>query len=41
MADLSLEFCGVKFKNPFLLSSAPLTTMGEMMARVFEAGWGA
>jgi dihydropyrimidine dehydrogenase (NAD+) subunit PreA len=38
--DLSVDFCGVSFKNPFILSSAPPTTTGEMMGRAFEAGWG-
>ncbi|MBC8443860.1 MAG: NAD-dependent dihydropyrimidine dehydrogenase subunit PreA, partial [Deltaproteobacteria bacterium] len=38
-ADLSVNFCGVNFKNPFILSSAPPTTTGEMMGRAFEAGW--
>jgi len=37
--DLSVNFCGVQFKNPFILSSAPPTTTGEMMGRAFEAGW--
>lgn len=37
--DLSVEFCGINFKNPFILSSAPPTTTGEMMGRAFEAGW--
>jgi dihydropyrimidine dehydrogenase (NAD+) subunit PreA len=37
--DLSVDFCGVHFKNPFILSSAPPTTTGEMMGRAFEAGW--
>ncbi|MFC1926529.1 hypothetical protein ACFLWV_02125 [Chloroflexota bacterium] len=23
VADLSVEFCGIKFKNPFLLASTP------------------
>jgi dihydropyrimidine dehydrogenase (NAD+) subunit PreA len=39
--DLSVDFAGVPFKNPFILSSAPPTTTGEMMGRAFEAGWGA
>lgn len=39
MADLSVSFCGKKFKNPFILTSAPPTTTGEMVARAFEAGW--
>ncbi len=38
--DLSVEFCGIHFPNPFILSSAPPTTTGEMMGRAFEAGWG-
>lgn len=37
--DLRVEFAGVSFKNPFVLSSAPPTTTGEMMGRAFEAGW--
>lgn len=37
--DLSVTFCGVDLKNPFILSSAPPTTTGEMMGRAFEAGW--
>ncbi len=38
--DLSVDFCGISFKNPFILSSAPPTTTGEMIGRAFEAGWG-
>jgi len=38
-ADLSVDFCGVKFQNPFILSSAPPTTTGEMIKRAFDAGW--
>ena len=38
-ADLSVDFCGVKFQNPFVLSSAPPTTTGEMIKRAFDAGW--
>jgi dihydropyrimidine dehydrogenase (NAD+) subunit PreA len=37
--DLSVDFCGIHLKNPFMLSSAPPTTTGEMMGRAFEAGW--
>ena len=37
--DLSVDFCGVKFKNPFLLSSSPVSNSAEMVARSFEAGW--
>ena len=39
-ADLSINFCGVKFKNPFLLSSSPVSNSAEMVARSFDAGWG-
>ena len=38
--DLSVNFCGVKFKNPFLLSSSPVSNSAEMVARSFDAGWG-
>ena len=37
--DLSIDFCGVKFKNPFLLSSSPVSNSAEMVAQAFEAGW--
>ena len=38
---LETDFCGVRFPNPFTLSSAPPTTTGEMIMRAFDAGWGA
>ena len=38
--DLAIDFCGVKFKNPFLLSSSPVSNSAEMVAQSFEAGWG-
>lgn len=38
--DLSVEFCGLKFSNPFLLSSAPPTAWGEGIMRAFAQGWG-
>jgi len=38
--DLSVEFCGVKFPNPFMLSSSPVSNNAEMIQRAFEAGWG-
>jgi len=37
--DLSVDFCGLNFKNPFLLSSSPVSNSAEMVARSFEAGW--
>ena len=39
-ADLSVDFCGLKFENPFMLSSAPPTATWEMIRRAFDAGWG-
>ena len=38
--DLSVEFCGVIFQNPFMLSSSPVSNSAEMIARAFDAGWG-
>jgi dihydropyrimidine dehydrogenase (NAD+) subunit PreA len=40
MADLSLTFTGLRFANPFLLSSAPPTESEANILRAFEAGWG-
>ena len=37
--DLSVNFCGLKLKNPFLLSSSPVSNSAEMVARAFESGW--
>lgn len=37
--DLSIDFCGLKFKNPFLLSSSPVSNCAEMVGRAFDAGW--
>lgn len=39
MIDLSIDFCGLHFENPFLLSSAPPTRNGEMIRRAFDLGW--
>jgi dihydroorotate dehydrogenase len=38
--DLSVEFTGIRFPNPFLLSSAPPTESESNILRAFEAGWG-
>ena len=38
--DLSVNFLGVKFKNPFCLSSSPVGNCYEMCAKAFELGWG-
>src|ERR1700716_2627217 len=39
-ADLSTTFTGLRFRNPFLLSSAPPTESESNILRAFEAGWG-
>ena len=38
--DLSVDFCGVHFPNPFILSAAPPTDNLDMLRAAFEAGWG-
>src|SRR5471030_1787582 len=38
--DRSVSFTGIKFENPFLLSSAPPTESESNIQRAFEAGWG-
>lgn len=40
MADLRVEFCGIKSPNPFWLASAPPTNTGDQVKRAFDAGWG-
>ncbi|MEM2890609.1 MAG: NAD-dependent dihydropyrimidine dehydrogenase subunit PreA [Candidatus Hadarchaeum sp.] len=37
--DLSVEFCGLNFENPFILSSGPPTGNAEKIERAFQAGW--
>lgn len=37
--DLSVEFCGVEFKSPFLLSSAEPTLTAAHVQRAAKAGW--
>ena len=39
-ADLSVNFTGLRFENPFLLSSAPPTESDSNIMRAFDAGWG-
>jgi dihydropyrimidine dehydrogenase (NAD+) subunit PreA len=38
--DTSVVFTGIKFENPFLLSSAPPTESETNILRAFDAGWG-
>lgn len=40
MADLSINFAGIRSPNPFWLASAPPTNSGYQVQRAFEAGWG-
>ena len=39
-ADLTVTFTGLRFRNPFLLSSAPPTESESNIMRAFDAGWG-
>lgn len=38
--DLSIEFCGITFMNPFMLSSSPVSNSAEMVGQAFDRGWG-
>jgi dihydropyrimidine dehydrogenase (NAD+) subunit PreA len=38
--DLATTFTGLRFENPFLLSSAPPTESDTNIMRAFDAGWG-
>lgn len=38
--DLSINFMGVKFPNPFCLSSSPVGNCYDMCAKAYESGWG-
>lgn len=38
--DLSIDYLGVKCENPFFLSSSPVGSNYEMVAKAFETGWG-
>ena len=40
MSDRSVVFTGIRFENPFLLSSAPPTESENNILRAFDAGWG-
>ena len=40
MADLSIEFAGVKAPNPFWVASGPPSNTLYQLNRAFEAGWG-
>ncbi|PYE55976.1 NAD-dependent dihydropyrimidine dehydrogenase subunit PreA [Deinococcus yavapaiensis] len=40
MADLSIDFAGIRSPNPFWLASAPPSNSGAQIIKAFEAGWG-
>jgi dihydropyrimidine dehydrogenase (NAD+) subunit PreA len=40
MGSLATTFTGLRFENPFLLSSAPPTESESNIMRAFDAGWG-
>jgi len=38
--NLSVNFCGLNFKNPFIIAASPASDSREKVERAFEAGWG-
>jgi dihydropyrimidine dehydrogenase (NAD+) subunit PreA len=40
MADLRINFAGIRSPNPFWLASAPPANSARQIHRAFEAGWG-
>jgi dihydropyrimidine dehydrogenase (NAD+) subunit PreA len=40
MADLSVDFAGIRSPNPFWLASGPPTNTYGQVARAFDLGWG-
>jgi dihydropyrimidine dehydrogenase (NAD+) subunit PreA len=40
MADLSVEYAGMKFKNPLIMASGPTTDSVEMIKAASDAGFG-
>lgn len=39
LRDLSYDFLGLRFENPFILAAAPSTDNLEMVRRAFQMGW--
>lgn len=37
--ELGVDFCGLKFQNPFILAAAPPTDDLDMVRSAFKAGW--
>ena len=40
MANLEINFAGIKSPNPFWLASGPPTNSGYQIMKAFDAGWG-
>ena len=40
MADLSINFAGIRSPNPFWIASGPPANTAYQAHRAFEAGWG-
>ena len=40
VADLSIDFCGIRSPNPFWIASGPPANTAYQAHRAFEAGWG-
>ena len=40
MANLEVDFCGIKSPNPFWLASAPPANSAYQVQKAFEQGWG-
>ncbi len=39
MINMVVDFCGIRFENPFILAASPSTDNREMTARGLERGW--
>jgi len=37
--SLAIDFCGIRFPDPFTLAASPATGTGEMVERAFDQGW--
>jgi len=37
--DLSIDFCGIHFRNPFVVAPSPSTHSGDQVRRAFDHGW--
>jgi dihydropyrimidine dehydrogenase (NAD+) subunit PreA len=37
--ELGVNFCGIRFANPFIVAASPSTRSGDMVRRAFDHGW--